>query len=115
MHASPEDVYNAITNKVMIEIWSGENAVFEVEPNTEFSLWDGSIVGINLEFVENKMVRQKWFFDEVESEVTIKLHPDKNGTSFELRQNNIPDEAFENIEEGWVEDYIGSLMELFNE
>ncbi|MDP4185637.1 MAG: SRPBCC domain-containing protein [Bacteroidota bacterium] len=117
LNATPEDIYNALTNPVMIEIWTGEPAVMQDEPNSEFSLWDGAICGINIEFEKNKKIVQKWFFgeDSEDSVVTIKLHPDKNGTSVEVSQTNIPDEAFDNISEGWKEDYIGALNELFEE
>jgi len=99
----------------MIEIWTGEDAVMEPEANTEFSLWGGSISDVNLEFEENKKIVQQWFFGDQEdpSIVTIVLHPDKKGTSVELRHTNIPDEAFENISDGWDEDYFGALRELF--
>jgi len=116
LHADPKDVYNALTNQKMIEIWTGEDAVMSAEPNSEFSLWDGSITGINLEFEPDKKLVQQWFFGEEETEpsiVTIKLHPDKKGTSVELIHTNIPDEAFENISEGWEDDYFGALRELF--
>ena len=111
----PKDVYNALTNKNMLEIWTGEDAVMEPEANTEFSLWGGSISGVNLEFEENRKIVQQWFFGEQseDSIVTIKLHPDKKGTSVELRHTNIPDDAFENISEGWEEDFFGALRELF--
>ena len=56
--AAPADVYNALTNKIMIEIWTGEKAVFKPEPGFEFSMWDGSITGRNLAFEMNKMVKQ---------------------------------------------------------
>ena len=115
LNAEPKDVYNALTNKKMIEIWTGEDAEMEPVSGTEFSLWNGSITGINLEFEENKKIVQQWYFGEHEEKsiVTVKLHPDKKGTSVELRQTNIPDEAYENISEGWEEDYFGSLRELF--
>jgi len=115
LNAEPKDVYNALTNKTMIEIWTGETAEMEAIPGTEFSLWDGSITGINLEFEENKKIVQQWFFDEenTNSIVTIKLHPHKKGTSLELSHTNIPDDAFENISDGWDEDYFGALNELF--
>ncbi|MFW5756906.1 MAG: SRPBCC domain-containing protein [Tangfeifania sp.] len=113
--AGPKDVYNALTNKKMLEIWTGEDAVMEPVPGTEFSLFGGSISGLNLEFEENKKIVQQWFFGEQseDSIVTIKLHPDKKGTSVELRHTNIPDDAFENISEGWEEDYFAALRELF--
>ena len=113
--ADPADVYNALTNKKMLEIWTGEDAMMEAEPNSEFSLWGGSISGINLEFEENRKIVQQWYFGEgtEASIVTIKLHPNKKGTSVELHHTNIPDEAFENISEGWDDDYFGALKELF--
>jgi activator of HSP90 ATPase len=115
LSASPEDVYNALTNKAMLEIWTGEDAEMELEPGGAFSLWEGSITGVNLELEANRKIVQQWFFGEQEdpSIVTILLHPDKKGTSVELRHTNIPDEAFENISTGWDEDYFASLRELF--
>ena len=116
--ADPADVYNALTNKVMIEIWTGD-AVMEEVPGTEFSMWEESICGMNLEFEKNKKIVQEWYFGEDDEDkrsiVTIKLHPDKGGTSMEVVQTNIPDEAYENIAEGWEEDYYNGLNELFEE
>lgn len=115
--AAPEDVYNALTNQAMIEIWTGEDAIMEEKPGTEFSLWDGSITGLNMEFVKDSKIVQEWFFGEEEEKsiVTIKLHRDKKGTTMEVLHTNIPDEAYENIVEGWQEDYFDALNQLFEE
>ena len=43
----------------------------------------------------------------------MKLHPHKKGTSLELHHTNIPDDAYENISDGWEEDYFGAINELF--
>jgi activator of HSP90 ATPase len=115
LKASPSDVYNALTNKTMLEIWTGEEAVFETVPGTEFSLWGGSITGINVEFEKDKKIVQKWFFGEEteNSEVKIVLHFHKKGTSVELHHTNIPDDAYENISDGWDTDFFGAINELF--
>lgn len=115
--ASPEDVYNALTNEATIQLWSGEEAVMPLEPGAEFSLWDGSITGKNIEFVPGKKMVQEWYFGEQEypSIVTIILHAAKKGTSAELRHTNIPDEDFENISEGWDQNYFGSLIDFYDE
>ncbi len=115
--AEPKDVYNALTNKLMLEIWTGEDAIMEDTAGTEFSLWDGSITGKNLEFEKDKKIVQEWYFGEQDepSIVTIKLHEDKGNTSMEVRHTNIPDEAYDNIVEGWVDDYFNSMNELFDE
>ncbi|MEJ7611731.1 MAG: SRPBCC domain-containing protein [Ferruginibacter sp.] len=115
--ATPEEVYAALTNPATIQLWSGEPATMSTEPGSEFSLWEGSISGKNLEFEKDKMIVQEWYFGEQEpaSIVTIKLHADKNKTSAELRHTNIPDEAYEDIVSGWDESYFGSLSEFYEE
>lgn len=117
--ALPADVYNALTNKAMLEIWTGEDAVMEAVAGTEFSLWEESINGLNLEFVQDQKIVQEWYFGEEDEDkksiVTIKLHPDKKGTIMEVVQTNIPEEAYRNIADGWEEDYYKGLNELFEE
>ncbi len=113
--ASPQDIYAAITNPATIQLWTGEAAEMSTEVGSEFSLWEGSIIGRNLEFDEGKKIVQQWYFDgqEEQSIVTIKLHPDKHGTSVELRHINIPDEAYNDIVEGWNNVYFGSIAEFY--
>jgi len=115
--AAPEDVYKALTNEATIQLWSGEKAVMPLTPGAEFSLWNDSIVGKNLEFEPGKKIVQEWFFGEQEepSIVTIILHESKKGTSAELRHTNIPDEDFENIIEGWDSNYFGSLIDFYED
>jgi activator of HSP90 ATPase len=115
--APPEDLYKALTNPSTIQLWSGEPAEMSTEPGTEFSLWEESIVGMNLEFEEDKKIVQEWYFGEQEepSIVTIILHPNKKGTDVELRHTNIPDEAYDDIVEGWSNSYFGALIDFYTE
>ncbi len=114
--AAPDEVYLALTNPVSIEIWTGEPAEMAEIPGSDFSLWEGSIEGKNLEFEAGKKIVQQWYFGDQEaaSIVTIKLHPDKHGTSAELKHTNIPDQDFDDIVEGWNSAYFGSLEEFFS-
>jgi activator of HSP90 ATPase len=113
--ASPEEVYKALTFTGTIELWTGDKAEMSTDVGSEFSLWDGSIVGKNLEFEEGKKIVQEWYFGDQpeQSIVTIKLHPDKKGTSVELRHTNIPDQDYDDIIEGWNYSYFGSLQEFY--
>ena len=113
--APPEDVYQAITNPVTIQLWTGEAADMSTEVGSEFSLWEDSIVGKNLEFIENKKVVQQWYFGEQEeaSIVTIILHTHPDGTSAELRHTNIPDEDYQDIVEGWNYSYFGAIIDFY--
>ncbi len=113
--ATPEEIYMALTNPITIELWTGEAAEMSTEPDSEFSMWDGSITGKNLEFELNKKIVQQWYF-EGESDnsiVTIKLHPDKKGSSVELRHTNIPDNDFDDMVDGWNNSYFGGLIDFF--
>lgn len=113
--AEPEIVYQALTRPDTIRLWTGEEANMSTEPGSEFSLWGGSIEGRNLEFVENSKIVQEWYFGEQEpaSIVTMKLHPHKKGTSLELLHTNIPDDAFQDITEGWVDTYMAALIDFY--
>ena len=114
--ATPEEIYIALTNPLTIELWTGEQAVMSTEPGSEFSMWEGSIIGKNLEFEEGKKIVQQWYFDgQLEASiVTIKLHPDKKGTSVELRHTNIPDADYQSFAEGWDDSYFGPLADFFD-
>lgn len=113
----PEILYKGLTTEITIQLWSGAPAQMEEKVDTEFSLWDGSIVGKNLAFEPNKMIQQEWYFGENEtpSIVTLKLHEHKQGTSLEVRHTNIPDEAYEDIVDGWKEEYVQSLIHFYSE
>lgn len=114
--ATPEEIYLALTTATTIHLWSGEVAEMTRDVDSEFSLWEGAIVGKNIEFEENKKIVQQWYFGEsAPSIVTIKLHEDKSKTSVELRHTNIPDETFEDTVEGWNYNYFGALKEFFEE
>lgn len=115
--APPEDVYRALTVETTIELWTGDPAVMKPEAGTEFSMWDESIVGKNLEFEENKKIVQQWYFGEQQepSIVTIKLHPHEEGTSMEVRHTNIPDQDYDDISDGWTNSYAAGLIEFYEE
>lgn len=120
--ASAEDIYTALTNPLTIEIWSGASAEMKAVAGTEFSLWDGDITGMNLEFEPGKKIVQEWYFEEEEDKsddqksiVTIKLHSGGSYTDVELLHTNIPEEAFDNIVEGWDNYYFKPFKELVEE
>jgi activator of HSP90 ATPase len=117
INAQPEELYIALTNPATIQLWSGGKAEMSTEAGSEFSLWDDSIVGQNLEFEEGKKIVQQWYFGDQEelSIVTIKLHPHKKGTSVELTHTNIPESEYTDIVDGWNNTYFGSLVEFYED
>ncbi len=112
--ASPDEVYLALTNPFTIELWSGEPAVMHEVEGEEFSLFGDAIIGRNISFIPNKEIKQIWYFGEdVESEVTIRLFPDKDNTQIWVEHKGIPEDAYENMLEGWKEAYLGAIKIFF--
>ncbi|MBN2348266.1 MAG: SRPBCC domain-containing protein [Bacteroidales bacterium] len=113
--ATPEEIFNAITNPLAIELWSGYPAIMEPKEDTEFSLWDGDITGKNLKMIPNEQIIQEWYFGEQEDKsiVTITLRNQKGSTYIELVHTNVPDNDYEELLEGWREYYWGAVKKYF--
>lgn len=114
--AEPIEVYRALTLPGTLQLWTGSTAEMSTEPDSEFSLWEGSIVGKNIAFEDGKKIVQQWYFDTQDepSIVTIKLHDHKIGTSAELLHTNIPEEAYEEMVDGWNDNYFGELINFYS-
>ncbi|MFC2080609.1 SRPBCC domain-containing protein [Bacteroidota bacterium] len=106
-----EEVYNAITNQLTIELWSGYEATMQPIEGSEFSMFDGDISGRIRTMDPPSLLEQEWDFGDQEKEsiVRIELFDEAGKTRVELNHTNIPDEAFDNIEIGWKEYYLGAL------
>jgi activator of HSP90 ATPase len=113
--ATTEEVYTALTNPLTIELWSGFPAVMATTPDSEFSLFEGDIVGRNIEFRQNSYIKQHWYFEGAsdESIVTMTLRPEKSNTVVELVHTNVPEEVYEEMLNGWKKIYFGSLKRFF--
>lgn len=113
--APADEVYIALTNPFTIELWTGYEAQMSTEPGSEFSIWEGDIVGKNLEFIQDSLIKQQWYFDGEtdESIVTIKLTRKGQNTQVDLVHENIPDEVYEEMKDGWKNYYFGNLKKFF--
>lgn len=111
INADPEEVFAALTVPFQIELWSGYPADMKAEEGYEFSLWEGDITGKNLEVKPNKRLVQEWYFGNraERSIAALDLKRDGACTRVVLRHTNIPEEAYEEITEGWREYYLGAI------
>ena len=116
INAEPSDIYSAITNPYTIELWSGYPAEMSTESGSEFSLWEGDITGKNIEFIPDRKIVQQWYFGEQQEKsiVTITIAPDRENSVVTVEHNNIPDEEYDGIAEGWREYYFEAIKNFFN-
>jgi uncharacterized protein YndB with AHSA1/START domain len=111
INANRDEIFNALTNSLSIELWTGYPAEMEPLPGKEFSLWEGDITGKNLEIIPGNKIVQEWYFNDPDniSIVTIELVDEKNGTRINLLHTNVPEDAFKNLVYGWKEYFFGAL------
>ncbi|KAJ8534279.1 hypothetical protein K7X08_007603 [Anisodus acutangulus] len=96
--------------------WKGftqSNARISKEVGGEFSIFDGSVTGTNVELQEGRLIVQKWRFgnwpDGIQSMVRITFEEPQSGvTVVKLTHTNVPEEdrygnstVVENTERGW--------------
>lgn len=115
IHAGPDHVFELLTDPGKIEKWSGSPAEMDLKTESHFSLWGGSIHGINRKLTRTQII-QDWKENKWEnfSQVTMNLKAEDHGTltRLELIHENIPDGSAESINQGWDEYYFGPLIEL---
>ncbi len=115
--AEPSDVYASFTNPFTIELWSGYPATMPSAPNEEFSMLDGDIQGKILELIPDSKIVQEWYFGDQEeaSVATIKIFANGPNSQVDLEHTNIPEEAYDEITQGWVDYFLGGIKEFLEE
>ena len=113
INTSSNNVFKALTEIEAISEWSGDDAEMNLEPNGTFSLWGGSIHGINVKISQDQII-QKWKEDSWEefSTVTFNLKTRGKQTEVELIHQRIPDQSVKSIDNGWDEYYMLPLKEF---
>ncbi|CAL5001712.1 unnamed protein product [Urochloa decumbens] len=110
-----KDIYEILMDENRWKGFTQSNARISREVGGEFSLFDGSINGINEELQEGKLIAQKWRFgswpDGLYSSVRLVFdEPESGVTIIKLKQTDVPMEdkygnstVVENTERGWKE------------
>ncbi|MEO9804667.1 MAG: SRPBCC domain-containing protein [Reichenbachiella sp.] len=111
VNAKSSDFYEALTNQTIISQWSGASATMSDEIGSNFSLWGGSIVGINNEVSSNKLVQQWKESSWPEySKVVFGWRQESNFLVVTLIHEDIPEDSYDDITIGWEEHYMNPLI-----
>lgn len=111
VNVSEKMFYKALTNQSMVSQWSGAPAVMSDEVEATFSLWSGSIVGVNLKVAANTL-EQQWKEKNWTgySKVLFEWKAGPAGLEVTLIHTDIPESSFQNIKRGWDEHYMNPLI-----
>jgi len=107
-------VWQALTDSDIISKWSENPAQMDDKVDTEFKLWGGEIYGKNTKIIPNKLLEQDWSDGNfAEPSFVLFALSEKDGiTTIDLTQNNVPDDQFDDINDGWKVYYLGPLKNL---
>ncbi|KAL5995424.1 hypothetical protein ACLOJK_025484 [Asimina triloba] len=119
------DVYEILMDENRWKGFTQSNAKISKEVGRQFTVFDGSITGVNLELEEGKRIVQKWRFGNWEDGIhsTVKLtfeEPEAGVTIIRLIQTDVPEEdrygnatVVENTERGWKELIFNKIRAVF--
>lgn len=113
-----ELVWQAFVDPATIKEWSGAPAVMDDKVGTKFSLWNGDIVGKNVEVVNppagGKKLVQDWQEKNwsAPSKVTFTLQEENGVTIVDLLHENVPEKRYQSIDQGWRQYYLGPMKKL---
>lgn len=112
--AAKEKVWQALVNPKIIEKWRAGPVKMSDKEGFEFSLWGGDIHGKNVEVVNQEKLVQEWYAGDwpQPSIVTFDLTHKNGCTTVYLTHQDIPDDEYREIDEGWDEYYLGKIKKL---
>lgn len=112
--ASRKNVFEALTQTRWICVWTGDVAEMDLSTGGHFSLWGGSIIGINRLVTEEK-IEQDWKEEQWPkfSKVLLTLDEDEDGfTILSLQHKGFPEKSEQAIDLAWDNYYLGPLKTL---
>ncbi|KAJ6819484.1 activator of 90 kDa heat shock protein ATPase-like protein [Iris pallida] len=120
-----KDMYEILMDENRWKGFTQSNARISREVGGEFSLFDGSVTGVNEDLQEGKLIVQKWRFgswaDGIHSTVKMVFdEPEPGVTIIKLTQSNVPEEdrygnstVVENTERGWKDLIFQRIRAVF--
>ena len=118
--ATPMEVYEAYVDGKKQTEFTGSKATSDTKVGGEFTAWDGYIKGKYLELEPGRKIVQEWTstdFTEgtLPSRFEITLKEAKGGTELTMIHSGVPEDAAEDIGQGWKDYYWEPMKKYFKE
>lgn len=119
VYATPLRVFDALTQSIQIEKWSGGKGKVELKPGGDMELFDGWVKGKVLNFKPAKSLSYTWKPNDwdkkaIYSTVEFSFHDHKAGTEIVLEHYDFPnEEEASKHKEGWIDYVFEPLNEMF--
>jgi activator of HSP90 ATPase len=114
--ASPHDIYEMLMDSKKHARIVGSTASISRKIGGKISVYDGDVEGTNLELVPDEKIVQTWRMGDWPeghfSKAAFALKAVDSGTMMTFTQNDIPEEVYEDIKQGWHDYYWEPMKEL---
>jgi uncharacterized protein YndB with AHSA1/START domain len=116
--ASPEAVYEALTNARLHAAFTGAAATGRTRVGYRFTAWDGYIDGTHLALQPGRLIVQEWSTSKwpkayPPSRLEFRLRRTKAGTELTMIHSGVPASQGRNLRSGWAEYYWRPLRTWF--
>jgi uncharacterized protein YndB with AHSA1/START domain len=111
-------VWEALTDPVIIAGWTAGPAKFEAIEGGKFSLWDDDIHGTNTKVVPNKLLEEDWYSESTSRrcyKVSFSLSEENESSTIELRHANVADNEVADFTDGWQRYYFEPIKLLLED
>lgn len=120
-----KDMYEILMDENRWKGFTQSNARISKDVGGQFSIFDGSVTGSNLELQEGKLIVQRWRFgswpDGIDSTVRLVFdEPEPGVTIIKLTHTDVPEEdrygnatVVENTERGWRDLIFNKIRAVF--
>mgnify|MGYP001104601491 FL=1 len=103
--ASPSDIFQCLTDRARVSVYTQSAADVSPENGASFSLFNNSITGTNTKMVPNETIIQQWRFQDWPanhySKLSISIEPITSGARLTLDHRGIPSDDYERTRAGW--------------
>ena len=114
---SPHRVYEALLDSKQFTVFSGVPGEIDREAGGAFSLFDGQIMGRNVELVPDRRIVQAWraasWHEGIYSIAKFELAAQGSGTRLIFDHTGFPPSDRDSLSSGWDAHYFGPLKKYF--
>ncbi len=119
VRVSAHEIYEVLMDSARHTQLTGERAKISKEVGGKFSAYDGYASGENVELIPDQKIVQTWRASDWPkghfSKITIILKESKGATEVSFVQEDVPEEFYDDVYEGWFDFYWEPLKQMLED
>jgi activator of HSP90 ATPase len=118
--ATAHELYEILMDsKKHAQLTGGDKATINRAERGTFSVWGGYASGVNLTLIPDSLIVQSWRASDWPeghfSKASFSFKEVKGGTRLTFRQSGVPEDQYEDINQGWRDYYWEPMKDMVRE